>query len=987
MSRVASIRLEIFILLGLLLLLNAWLPAQNKKQLIADSLKTVLEGELDDKQRVDAMVLLSETIYNTAPDEADSISRIAASEGMKIRYWQGAARATYLQFKLFKSRGKYEEALTEIRKMKAYRRSQNDSIAYANDLVNESSLHTALNDYKKGMECLLEALSILHGTENYNALALIYSNMGTISFNTGNLDEALQYYNKSLEVNLQSNFEKGISVNYNNIGNVYRMQNKTDEAIANYKKAIEIKEKIGDKSGLFKCTSNIGVILNEKEEPEQAIIFNRKALEMAIDLDSPKDISMSYINLGYTYLGKKVLDLAIEYALKGLHYAEEADDLNLSMEAELLLSTVFAEKKQFDKAYASHLSYKLLSDSITKTNNLSEVNALKVKFETVQKDNEINALRISTAEQDLKLRQARIYIMLSVSVILVIASLVIFFRQKARNSRKVQAKLEEINKIKSAFFANLSHEFRTPLTLMLGPAEKLIEKVGPNEKPLVELIHRNANRLLALDEQLLQFTKIDSGTQKLHLAKGNIIPLIAAVASSFTYLAEKKHIELKTQYPSVATDLHFDADIVEKVVGNLVSNAIKYTPAGGNVLIEVAMTDSIDFPQHQLASGSKLLRIKVSDNGTGIPVEKQQAIFERFYQLGNKTGAGIDGYGIGLALVRELLHLHKGEIFLKSEVGKGSEFTVVVPAHSDLYTAAELHECSAFMMEDYSIQLSGSTQIHAPVQETSAHVQTEKEGIAKAYTLLFVDDNSDMRSYINTIFGEHYQLILAADGDEGLALSLKLQPDLVLTDIMMERMDGLEFCRQLKSNSKTQHIPVIMLTALAETDEKVEGLEQGADDYIVKPFNQKELMARINNLISQRTVLKNLFTRELKIEPGEVSITSTEATFLTKLIHLIEDQIDNPDLEIEYLASRLGMSRSQLYRKVTATTKQPAVNFVRIIRMKRAAQLIEQKAGNISEIMYAVGFNNLSYFSKCFKEVYQITPSEYSAQCQRDISA
>ena len=972
--------------MGLLLLLNAWLPAQNEKQLIADSLKTVLEGELDDKQRVDAMVLLSETIYNTAPDEADSISRIAASEGMKIRYWQGAARATYIQFKLFKSRGKYEEALTEIRKMKAYRRSQNDSIAYANDLVNESSLHTALNDYKLGMECLLEALSILHGTENYNALALIYSNMGTISFHTGNLDEALQYYNKSLEVNLRINFEKGISVNYNNIGNVYRMQNNTNEAIANYKKAIGIKEKIGDKNGLFKCTSNIGVILNEMNDPEQALVFNLKALDMAIDLDSPKDISMSYINLGYTFLGKKAHDLAIEYAIKGLRYAEEADDINLSMEAELLLSTLYAEKKQFDKAYASHLSYKLLSDSIIKTNNLSEVNALKLKFATVQKDNEINALRISTAEQDLKLRQARIYIMLSVSVILVIASLVIFFRQKARNSRKVQAKLEEINKIKSAFFANLSHEFRTPLTLMLGPAKRLIETVGPNEKPLAELIHRNANRLLALDEQLLQFTKIDSGTQKLHLVKGDIIPLIAAVASSFTYLAEKKRIDLQLKYPSLAAELHFDADIVEKVVGNLLSNAIKYTPSGGKVKLEVGLEEAVELSGQEAASSYRSLIIKVTDNGIGIPSAKQQVIFERFYQLGNTADSTFDGYGIGLALVKELLQLHKGWIRLNSEPGVGSEFTVALPAESHLYPAEALDESKRFVIDDFKPEKSVMEELSSS-HTTGENLNSQKEVVTKEYKLLFVDDNRDMRTYINTIFGSDYQLLLAADGAEGLALALKHQPDLVLTDIMMEGMDGLEFCRQLKSNSKTQHIPVIMLTALAETDEKVEGLEQGADDYIVKPFSQKELMARINNLISQRTVLKNLFTRELKIEPGEVSITSAEASFLTKLIQLIEDQMDNPDLEIGYLASRLGMSRSQLYRKVNATTKQPAVNFVRIIRMKRAAQLIEKKAGNISEIMYAVGFNNLSYFSKCFKEVYQITPSEFSAQCQRDVSA
>jgi signal transduction histidine kinase/CheY-like chemotaxis protein/AraC-like DNA-binding protein len=625
------------------------------------------------------------------------------------------------------------------------------------------------------------------------------------------------------------------------------------------------------------------------------------------------------------------------------------------------------------------LLFKLYSDSIAKENNSKDLNELQIKFETVTKDNEINTLKVDAATQKLKLERVRVYVVLFIGLFVIVAVLVVFLWQRSKNAKKIQAKLQEINDIKTAFFANLSHEFRTPLTLMLGPAEKLLEKAGPEDKPLLQLIHRNASRLLDLDEQLLEFTRIDSGNQKLKLVKGDIVLLISGIATSFQLAAQKKHISFEQNYPNDLPEVLFDPDIIEKVIGNLISNAIKYTPSGGRVEIIVALEESENvLPDKQAHNGSNhKIMIGVNDNGAGIPNEKQKLIFERFYQLNNYSSGIYDGYGIGLALVKELVNLHKGEVVLKSTVGIGSNFSVYIPYVQDTYSKEELKHISRYVNNLNSVEDSVVIDEQKIGSEISDGVLREDNQQIKSNKLLIVDDNQDMRTYLIELLRESYEILEASDGKEGLSLAIQQMPDLIVTDIMMDTMDGIEFCKQLKSNSQTRHIPVIMLTALAELDDKVLGLENGADDYIVKPFVAKELMARIRNLIIQRILLKDLFTKELRLEPTAVSISSADAVFIQKLIGIIEKNIDNPDLDIAFFASAIGISRSQLHRKVIALTGQAATNFIRIIRIRRAAQLMSQKTGNISEIMYSVGFNNPSYFSKCFKEIYNMTPTDF----------
>lgn len=947
------------------MLISCWnLPAKCQSTAKIDSLNQLLRITNNKKQRVDLLNKLAETYLPANPEYSDSLVIQSIDLAENTAYEQGIMDGLFLSFKINKVLGNIDKALVSIRRLGTIQKENGNASAYASALVNEGNLLMKKQELKNSTEVLLKAIDIYKNIEGSD-LSLLYTTLGQVNQIQGNYSDALAYYDMSLKINLEKKFDKGISANYVNIGNIYSDQEDYQKASEFYLKALEIKERMDDRQGIMKCLNNLGVSAMKLNDTKNALIYHQKALDFALGNKNEHDIAMCYINFGYDYLYANSFENAIKNASKGNEIALKINNISLLKESYLVLSESYAGKNNFNEAYKFHVLHKQYSDSLLKENNLKELTEIQTRYESVQKDNQIQELQISTADKELQLQHQKVYVIFFIGLLVVVTVLVLFFYLQNKNSRKIQAKLQEINDIKTAFFTNLSHEFRTPLTLMLGPAEKLLEKAHHDDKPLLQLIHRNASRLLALDEQLLNFTKIDSGNQKLHLVQGDITAIIAAITASFGLTAEKRNIQLNQHFPDAKINLLFDPDFIEKIVGNLISNAIKYTQKGGEVNVSISLTETSEINQW--------IRIDISDNGPGIPKEKQEQIFERFYQLSHYSDGSYDGYGIGLALVKELVLLHKGKIELLSKEGEGCKFSVYLSHLKDVYSAEELHHIQQYEPHTFpEIKVNVLQNKIDPAISTKDLTKNKFEQL-----ILVVDDNPDMRTYLTEILKDNYRVSEAADGKEGLSIAIQQHPDLIVTDIMMETMDGIEFCKNLKINPKTQDIPVIMLTALTGVDDKVTGLENGADDYMEKPFSAKELIVRIKNLIAQRKFLKDLFTQELKIEPKAISITSAEAIFLNKLIGMIENHIDNPELEADFLAGEMGMSRSQLYRRITAVTKQSAGNFIKIIRIKRAAQMMEQRAGNISEIMYSVGFNNLSYFSKCFKEVYQMTPSEY----------
>ena len=524
-------------------------------------------------------------------------------------------------------------------------------------------------------------------------------------------------------------------------------------------------------------------------------------------------------------------------------------------------------------------------------------------------------------------------------------------------------KLHEVDELKSRFFTNISHEFRTPLTLILGPVKQMIEKLNEGKmKDDLGIVHRNANKLLELVNQLLDISKLESGNMKLQTVPQNIVPLVKALALSFTSYAQRKTITLKFTSSEAEIVVYIDKDKIEKIITNILSNAFKFTPEGGT--IEVAVR-----------TDERNSNIIISDTGVGIPREKISKIFNRFYQVDGSHTREQEGTGIGLSLTKELVELHKGNIEIESEEGKGTTFTVCIPLGKDHLKPGEI--IKAEEEKDYEKEI-----ITPVVVDVSNKEKEQKNGMQlfekeSLPLLLIVEDNSDVRNYIKDNLNKEYRVLEAVDGEDGWDKATEHTPDLIVSDVMMPNMDGFKLCEKLKTDERTSHIPVILLTAKAAKEDKLEGYETGADDYIMKPFEPDELKARIKNLIEQRERLHAYFKRRGIFDLEESKITSVDKKFLQKIYNAISHHISDSSFGIESIVETLSVSRSVLYRKILSLTGESPGELIRQIRLKKAAELIEQKFGNLSEIALEVGFTNPAYFSEAFKKQFGISPSQY----------
>jgi len=526
-------------------------------------------------------------------------------------------------------------------------------------------------------------------------------------------------------------------------------------------------------------------------------------------------------------------------------------------------------------------------------------------------------------------------------------------------------KLHELDMMKLRFYTNISHEIRTPLTLILGPLEKLRNNMIPaiDIKGHVEVMFRNANQLHQLINQLLDFRKLETGNLKLVLTRGDLVSYISGIVDSFGTLAGEKEIDLKFNSLKKAIITNFDADKVAKIMNNLLSNAFKFTEKGGKISVNLSLIFDEDENETGVETPEKrVVEISVKDSGIGISESNLEKIFTRFFQVGqegNQTGTGI-----GLALTKELVKLHKGKIFVWSKPGKGSKFTVQIPYDDVLYSE-----------QSRQTQSSNTNLINKeiPINEEPLNEQM----MATQKIMLLVDDNADVRYFIKSHFSSVYKVLEAENGVEGFKIGLESIPDIIISDVMMPDMDGFEFCRKIRKDERTSHIPIILLTALGSRDHEIEGLSYGADDYITKPFDLVIMQTKVENILSVRQSLKQKYTGEMLLQPRNIVLNSPDERFLQKAIEVIEDNISDSDLDIERFAVKIGVSRMQLYRKLNALTEMTVKEFIRNIRLKRAAQMLVQKKLNISEVAYAVGFKDLSHFRKCFKQEFGMSASEY----------
>jgi len=538
-------------------------------------------------------------------------------------------------------------------------------------------------------------------------------------------------------------------------------------------------------------------------------------------------------------------------------------------------------------------------------------------------------------------------------------------RQISSQKEELEAqadKIMELDKIKSRFFANISHEFRTPLSLILGPLEKrLSTKQPPEDQRDIELMHRSASRLLSLVNQLLDLSKLEDGSLSLRVTEQDITQSVSSIASQFASMAEARgiHFVVNSTEP---ISIFIDSDKITKIISNLLSNAFKFTAAGGSITVVVKKGDA----NFKYAEG--YAEILVVDTGVGIDAEHLPRIFNRFYQVDNSVTREYEGSGIGLSLTKELVDLHHGDISVSSTMGKGSTFVVTLPLGKSHLQPEEIDTMSTLV----------SSQVSSMSWATPGSTEgVELNGASHANPkILLVEDNTDMRYYLRDGLKDQFTILEAADGEEGLKIALAEVPDLIVSDLMMPRLDGMSLCQKLKVDERTSHIPLILLTAKADVQTKIEGFQVGADDYIPKPFHTGELNARIVNLIEGRKKLQEKFSRQLSLRPREIQVISLEEKFIQKVVSIIEDNIGNATFSVDILAREAAMSSVQLYRKLKAVTGSTPNDLIRNMRLERASSLLKQRSGNVADIAYQVGFNNLSYFAKCFREKYGLTPSE-----------
>ena len=583
---------------------------------------------------------------------------------------------------------------------------------------------------------------------------------------------------------------------------------------------------------------------------------------------------------------------------------------------------------------------------VTKAN----ANVLLMQNEEMNKQTaRLNALHGKVDTYLVQYNHQKMYIVLFSIILLLLIGIMVYIYRTILMKRRIE---EEANKAKLQFFTNISHELRTPLTLIADPVNYIIhdDNLNSQQRSMLQIVQRNVLVLTQLVSEILDFRKVQNGKMELRLSDFNLAECMKQWIKLFSASAQKKHIAISMNAPD-AVILRADQDKIERICYNLLSNALKYTSEGGEITLTAKEENG-------------RVMISVADNGCGIASDELAYIFNRFYQAKN-SGRGT---GIGLAIVKAFTELHHGEVSVKSEIGKGSTFTINIPRWQE-GKVTELSTDSIKQVVDYTETQEIPNQARH-IDDLIQLYQTDKPEV------LIIDDNNDIRTYLRTVLSESYNVSEASDGKSGLELARRIVPDIILSDIMMPIMDGLEFCQELKTDKAISHIPVILLTARNLDEQRAEGYEHGADAYIAKPFSLRLLLSRIENLIESRKKLSQVLSKG--VEDDEIGNISNEIdkSFLKQLRKIIQENLANSDLSVEQIGDEIGLSRVQLYRKVKALTGNSPVEIVRKARLTRARHLLQTTERTVSEIAYAVGFSTPSYFSKCYKDEFGESPKK-----------
>ena len=805
----------------------------------------------------------------------------------------------------------------------------------------------ALNYYKDAEKICVND-SLLKISLKY---ASILEAIGVVYAYIENYDNAYEYYLKSKEIVVHHGNQKSIQSLNLRIGSLLFNQDSLNTSITYLDASIAyfdsfLVKDVNLLEGLYIRGSNYLKQSNTKLAEKD---FNQ-LYEISIKNGNSYYERISYFNLGELYTKTEAYDKAIKNYKLDYELSVEFNDINEQKDALSGLINVFKIKKDYRNLSESYEKYLLVKDSIDIIALEGQLAEVESKYQAEKKQNEINELKAKNSYTEQQKDKERNLYLGGIGLTTLIGLFLFFL---VRNRQKINQKLREVDQLKTNFFSNISHEFRTPLTLISGPIEDQLkrEDLCDEEKDTFSMIKRNSDRLLELVNQLLEISKIESGTQQLKLSKDNLSVFIGALQNGFNYTTEQKQIEYIIENNINKKNVWYDKDIIEKIIVNLISNAVKYTPKKGKIIIRSSLNkDNLIF--------------EIKNTGKGLSEEELNNIFERFYQSENNN----IGSGLGLALVKNLVLLHKGEITVESTSEHWTVFNVKIPVAKKYFNE---NEVIIIKEKDGFEKTSKPGDINNLAKNTKSDINEEST------IVLVVDDNADIRSYISNLCKDSYKILQAENGQEGVSLAIKYVPDIIISDVMMPVMTGIELCNTLKNDERTSHIPIIVLTAKSGNENELEGVRTGADDYITKPFNSEILKLKVSNLIESRKKLRNRYSQELILKPKDIAVTPTDQLFLEKVQRILEVHLYNPIFNAAYFSKEVTMSRMQLHRKLMAYTGLSTTAFIRSQRLKQALHILKTSDATINEVAYTVGFNTPSYFIKCFKEVYKKTPAEY----------
>jgi len=813
----------------------------------------------------------------------------------------------------------------------------------------------AMNEYLKS-DSILNNHNIKNRTSFSNLINI--SRLLSFSIDTNNdslyLNKVKKYLFNAIDVAKKIHYKTGEAIGYNEYGRLLSQKNNYKEAMIFLKKSLQIIENEDNNKIKSLIYWRIASNYYKLNIIDSATFYYKKRILLFEHTNEQKELALAYSSLGgfYNSLGQYKEAILFQEKALTLFNKNKIKDVGKILGTMNGLATAYANKKQFNKAFIWLDKAYILKDSLTKKQNSTNTLELEKKYQTQKKEHQITLLKTEKeiAKQQ-KVNQQNLFI--TGIGITSLAGLFFFFLY--RNRQKTTRKLQELDQLKSNLFANISHEFRTPLALISSPIQQQLKKknISNKDKTSFEIIQRNTTRLLDLVNQMLDISKIEAGKIKLKIALNDLPSFYGKLLNGFSFVAKQKEINFIVKINSIQDKTWFDKDILEKISTNLLSNALKYTPTKGTVITEVFVKEN-------------KLNFIVKNTGEGISLNEISKIFDRFYQLNNHS----EGAGIGLALVKELVSLHKGKITVDSNPKQWTVFKITIPVHkkafktNQIISVPEVHENAKIL----NFKFDNSSEYLNPIinEETINPIA------------LIVEDNKDLNNYIGNLLEKEYTIIQATNGNKGINLAFKYIPDIIISDVMMPLKDGIELCNTLKTDERTNHIPIILLTAKAGDENSILGINNGADAYITKPFNDDFLKSKISQLIEIRKKLQTRYSQEVILRPADIAVNSMDEVFLKRVQDILDSKLIESSFHVDEFCNAVGMSRMQLHRKLKVLTGLSTSEFIRSQRLKLAAQLLKTTDINISQVGYSVGFNDHAYFSKCFKEMYQCSPTQYA---------